>query len=319
MSEHDLAALIAMLERVLGANWRDVVGYLIRANPESAVAKALERGDYGNALIDVKDAASRFAVDEHAAYIRAGTDTAKWLDGEVTPLVRFDVTNDLAVKWADANELDKVREISEDVRGMLRAVITDGVRAGDNPLVIAREIRASIGLTEIQAGYVASYRDALEGGNFANALNRALSHGQSDRAIAAASAADRPLTAAQIDTAVNRYRANMLTYRSQMIARTEALRVAHQGNEDALRMAVARGDIDADALIRTWNHTNTSDHPRAFHESMQGQTRKFGQTFLSGRGKELRYPGDPSAGAEEVIGCACALSTRYRPNLRIAA
>ena len=110
---------------------------------------------------------------------------------------------------------------------------------------------------------------------------------------------------------VERYRQNMLTYRAQMIARTEGLRAAHAGNEELFRQAVENGDIGADSLTRHWNHAGHGKNSRPGHMHMQVGTVKLGENFVTGDGIELRFPGDPEAPPEETIACRCAVSTRF--------
>lgn len=303
-------ALLALLERTLGSNWRDVVAYLVDANPESQIARAIEHRDFANALVSVDKAAERFAVDEQAAYVKAGQASAKWLDAQVPDLVRFDTASPIVAKWANENRMDLIREISTDQRDMIRTVISAGVKAGENPIAISRDLRASIGLTEAQAKIVSNYRTSLEQGQYAAALQRELSSGVSDRVIANAVRNQTQLTQPQIDTAVARYRANMLVLRTETIARTESLRIAHAASDDAIKMAVERGDVAGHRIKRKWNHTSAGKNPRHFHATMNGQTRGIGEAFVSGLGNELRYPGDPKAPAKETLNCRCAVSTR---------
>src|SRR5262249_2313931 len=124
------------------------------------------------------------------------------------------------------------------------------------------------------------------------------------------------LTQAQIDTAVERYRDNFIAYRAENIARTEGLRVAHQASEELYRQAVENGDLDAQQIRRTWNHSpgrKGAKYERAFHKVMQGQTVGYGEVFVSGLGNELRSPADPEADPEETCKCACCVSTRIDP------
>lgn len=302
--------LIALLERHLGGSWRDVVEYLRDQNALEDVERRLEAGDADGAIQGVEDAAAKFATDLHAGYTEAGQQAAEWLGDQVDgAIVRFDGVNERAVAWAQANQLETVRAITTEQRDLIRRVIADGVRDGRNPREMARDLRDSIGLTDTQAQYVQNYRNALESQDWANALSRELTDGRSDRSVVAAQRAGRPLTSDQIDTMVERYRRNMVNMRAETIARTEALRVAHQGTEELFRQAIDNGDVEADDLVREWHHASVGRHPRWQHAEMNGQTRPFGEPFKSGTGVELRYPGDPSAGAGETANCRCVVST----------
>jgi len=53
--------------------------------------------------------------------------------------------------------------------------------------------------------------------------------------------------------------------------------------------------------------TTIDGREREWHETMAGQIKPIDQPFVSGQGNELMFPGDPSAPADEVINCRCAL------------
>lgn len=318
-----LALLAATRGRIKRA-WLIALGHLRDVNPVEVVAARLAAG-HGEPLAGMREAAAHFAAQEHAAYVAAGQTTARWLTGAIaapTPiakkLVGFSITDPPALEWARKNELDKIREITEAQRDAIRQIGIDAARSGEGPLVTARRIREIIGLTDKQAAAVDTYRALLARGQYAQALDRQLSSAVSDRSIAAAQAKDIELTPAQIDLAVERYRQNAIAARAETIARTEGLRIAHQGTEELYRQAVVRGDVEADELVGTWNH-----HPgargkddREFHVVMDGQERPYGEPFTSGRGVSLRYPGDPAAPASETMRCGCVVTRRIVPRNR---
>ena len=307
MSEHDMQALLELLEKHLGGSWRSVIEHLRDTNELADVAARIERGDVAGAIQGVEDAAKAFAIETHAAYVDSGKAAAEWLDGEVDDkLIRFDVANHRAVTWAKQNTADLVREVTQEQKDLVRRVVSDGVAAGRNPRDVARDLRDSIGLTDKQAQYVANFRKALESGDWSDALGRELLNGNDERAIRAASAADRSLSSSRIDGIVERYRANWVKSRAETIARTEGLRCLHEGTEAMFRQAIDNGDVDADALVRTWNHGRRNKNSRDRHVAIDGEQRKIGEKFSIG----LMYPGDPSADASETLNCGCCLSTR---------
>lgn len=304
--------LLDLIERKLGAAWLDLSAWLREQNQLEDIEAMLRVGDFAGITDTIRQAAARFASDEAASYATAGSQAATWLDGQVESLVHFDVANAGAVRWAQQNRLELMQGLTLEQRQTIHQVLVAGAQTGTNPRVVAREIRDGLGLTPSQQGWVASYRRALEAGDMSDALGRELSHGYSDRAIASAMRRSVSLTPEQIDTAVERYRANVVAYRAENIARTEGLRVAHQGVEESLRQAVERGNVNAAAIERTWN-TAHDGRVRESHREMNGQTRAMGVAFESGSGAQLAYPGDPRAPIAEVAQCRCALSTRYRP------
>jgi len=71
---------------------------------------------------------------------------------------------------------------------------------------------------------------------------------------------------------------------------------------------VASGAVSGNLVDTAWS-TTMDGRERESHAAMDGQVVPFGQTFVSGLGNHLRYPGDPSAPAEDRINCRC--SKRY--------
>ena len=312
MSESDVRALIALLERTLGRQWLDLAAYLRSANKLDDIDRMLRTGDFAGIMQSVRDAAVKFASDESAAFGTAGARTATALADQVDGLVHFDVVNSGAVRWAQQNQLELVSGLTDEARRTMNQVLVAGARSSANPLETARDLRDSLGLTPDQQGWLASYRAALEQGDFMNALGRELSHGYSDRTIAAAARAAEPLTAAQIDTAVERYRANIVTYRAENIARTEGLKVAHQAQDEAMRQAVASGKIDAREMQGVWNAGPATKNAREAHQHLDGTTRAFGEKWRMPDGIEMSGPGDPAGGAKWCASCRCAKSFRIR-------
>ena len=141
------------------------------------------------------------------------------------------------------------------------------------------------------------------------ALTRQLRDRRFDPTVRRAVAAREPLSQAQIDRMVERYRARYVKYRAEVIGRTEALRAVHAGNDEAYRQAIDGGAIDLDELQRTWV-TARDERVRPTHRVAGGQVRGINEPFIVG-GAQLRYPGDPRGPAKETIQCRCALTTRF--------
>lgn len=332
MDRERMDALVTASQGRIRRAWRAMVEHLLEVNPGEQIAEMIRTGHvsgYYPPVVGIADAAKRAAVAWHAAYIAAGQTTARWLDrqlrGEAVAkkVPVFDPSDPPAVRWAAENDMRLIREIEDETKAMIHQVLLGAARTGSNPLEVARELRSSIGLTAKQTQIVENYRRQLESGQFSAALRRELSSGHSDRVIANAMRNQVAMSKAQIDTAVERYRSNWIDMRARTIARTEGLRVAHQGSDELYRQAIARGDVSADQLDQQWHHAGHAatfagkgksrgkgSGPRPFHVSMNGQIQPFGTPFVSGLGAELRYPGDPEASAEETANCRCVKTTR---------
>lgn len=310
MSDEEMNQLLVAVEAQLGEAWVEAVQWLRDQNQLDDVAARVEAGDYEGAVIGVEQAAQRFAEQVADGYITAGKAAAAWLDKNLPDsLVTFSTTNYRAVQWAQQNKLDLVQQITAQQKQVINQVLTDSTRGAVNPRVWARDLRDSIGLTAYQEGHVASYRQALEQGDLANALERELRDGRSDRSIIAAIQEGGSLPQEQIDSMVERYRANYIVFRTEAIARSEGLRVIHQGTQELYEQAIEDGHIEAANLVQQWNSRHDT-RTRRSHYVMDGQQRAFGEMFLSGDGVELEYPGDPNAPASETANCRCNRSLR---------
>ena len=91
--------------------------------------------------------------------------------------------------------------------------------------------------------------------------------------------------------------------RAVRIARTEGHRIQCQSTMDACYTAKDKG---AD-VVKQWNAALDA-RTRESHAMVDGEIRELDEKFSNG----LRFPGDPSGKAAEVINCRCALNQRAR-------
>ncbi len=87
------------------------------------------------------------------------------------------------------------------------------------------------------------------------------------------------------------------------IARTEGHRIQVQSGMDACYKAKEKG---AD-VVKQWDSTLDA-RTRDSHAQVDGEIKELDEKFSNG----LRFPGDPSGGAAEVVNCRCALLQRAR-------
>ena len=264
---------------------------------------------FDDALAMAELAAANLANDVTEQFLRSARDTSRFLSDTLDVVVTFDQTNERAVAAMRQNQLRLIREFTREQQRATRIALVEGIQQGLNPREQARLFRSSLGLTARQMQAVANYRRLLEAGDSA-ALTRALRDKRFDSSVRAAVSGDRPLTLAQIDRMVERYREKYVRYRGEVIARTEALRSVHEGATAAYEQAIASGVLDADALTRTWI-TASDERVRGSHSFMHGQQRLIDQPFVSGAGNRLRWPGDIDAPGSETIQCRCVLTTQF--------
>ena len=91
--------------------------------------------------------------------------------------------------------------------------------------------------------------------------------------------------------------------KAMTIARTEGHRIQNQSSMDTCYKAKEKG---AD-VVKQWDSTLDSN-TRSSHQKVDGEVRELDEPFSNG----LMYPGDPGAGAGEVVNCRCALLQRAR-------
>lgn len=287
-----------------------MVAHVRAAVSLNVIADMIEKGEWVKAFeMVMRGAPNILARASEQAFIDAARDTAKVLNrafGEV--VIDFDLVNERAINAMRGNRLRLVTAINNQQRETIRTAILEGMQEGMNPRDIARRFRDSIGLTPNQQRAVDNYRKALSGLD-RRALERALRDKRFDSTVLNAIESGKKLDAAQINKMVGRYYDRMLKYRSEVIARTEALRAVHQGAETMYLQAIDEGELSADQLTREWN-TAKDERVRGSHRAMHGQVQPFGQPFISGKGNALRYPGDPEAPPEETIQCRCSVGTR---------
>jgi len=209
--------------------------------------------------------------------------------------------------------MDKIRELSTEALAAVRTTIAQGVQDGRNPVDVARDVRAHIGLTARQAQAVMNYRRALEAGDKA-ALERGLRDKRFDSSVARAIRDDKPLGKDKIDKMVERSRARYLKYRAETISRTEAIRAVNQGAVLAWRQQIDAGKIGADEVVKRWIYTPDS-RTRHAHRTIPAMNKDgvgIDDAFQSELGP-IRYPGDPQAAAANVVNCRCTMVIRYVP------
>lgn len=279
------------------------------------LAELLATGRLEEALAVVDEAARLLGNAYGNALSAAAQDTAAFLSQALTATVSFDVVNARAVAAIQRNSLRLITNFSADQRQAVRQAIARGIAQGLNPRDQARLFREVVGLTPRQEAAVANYRRLLEQAGrepgSGEALTRELRDRRFDRTVRRAIRDSEPLSAAQVNTMVSRYRERYVAYRAEVIGRTEALRSAHEGTEEMYAQAIEQGQLDPESVRRKWVSAR-DERVRGSHAALNGQVKPMGQAWTTSNGT-LRYPGDPMAPASETVQCRCVLSTRLEP------
>lgn len=304
-------AILAQMEPRIRRQFLRAVLAMRRVIPTDELAELLEAGRIDIIMSRLEPELVRVTEMVTAAYLASGRATADFVKEIIGSLVSFDQTNFRAVIAIQSNSLRLIRQFTTEQRNAVRAALTDGISRGLNPRRQAINFRGAIGLTERQMRSIINFRTLLEQRD-RDVLNRRLRDRRFDPTVIRAIRDNTPLTVGQIDKMVDRYRQRMIRHRSEVIARTEALRSVHEGSNEMWFQAVESGRVTPASISREWV-TATDERVRGSHRTMHNQIRGLQELFVSGNGNFLQYPGDPNAPADETIQCRCSLATHLIP------
>lgn len=238
-----------------------------------------------------------------------------------TLVARFNVRNPRAEEFLRVLSSQRIVEIADDTREVVRTVLRAGMSEGAGPRTTALDLvgridpvtrvrtGGHIGLTSQQSQWVINARQELETLN-PNYLTRALRDKRLDKAFERALESGKPMPAKQIDAAISRMQARAIRYRGEVIARTESLNALRSGQTEAIMQSVDQGELEEEFATKTWQDTGDG-RTRVEHSIADGQTVPIDQPFIVG-GERLMYPGDPNGSAANTIQCRCRAS--YRMN-----
>jgi hypothetical protein len=218
--------------------------------------------------------------------------------------------------------------ITEEGKRAVREHIRRGLQNGENPRKIARRMRGTwdkaagayrggmIGLTDTQARHVANAEAQLRSGDptqLRKYLGRKLRDKRFDRTVLKAIREGTPLSEEQIDKMVKGYTRKYVKFRSETVARDQALSALTEGQQQALDQAVQDGHVRNDEIVQEWR-TAADDRVRNAHRAiprMNPGGKPRGEPFDTLLGP-LRYPRDPQGSRANTIQCRCALAPRIR-------
>lgn len=282
----------------------------------SELADLIESGDIQTALDMLSELTTvtgqHVSVASVESFNDAGESTTQFISNSLERQISFDMANPRAVGMLRNAEFKIVEVYRYEQMEAIRLALIDGMRRQLNPRAQAIRVRDSIGLTAHQTRAVTNFRDMLET-NPIEALSRRLRDRRFDRTLIRIDEQGGALTEGQIDRMVGRYHDRYVKYRSEVIARTEALRAVNEANNEAFAQAVENGELQRNEIERKWD-SSLDDRVRDSHSDMHGQTVGIGEPFISGLGNALMYPGDPGAPAEDIIQCRCVVTTRINTN-----
>lgn len=220
--------------------------------------------------------------------------------------------------------------ITEEGIRAIRTFIRRGLEDGKNPRTIARQIRGKydyrlkayqggiIGLTDKQAIHVLNAERQLRSEDpkeLRKYLGRKLRDKRFDSIVIGAINGKNKLTETQIQNMVHGYTRKYIRFRSEVVARDQALLALSRGQEEAISQAVAGGVIQGHEVRQHWI-TAQDDRVRNAHRAIPGMNPggvRRGESFRTPLG-HMRYPRDPQGSAANRIQCRCTLSVRIVKN-----
>ena len=294
--------------------WLDAIRKFLQSVSDEQVASVLKsEGYYTKAYSSVDD-----LLDVLGGYIAEGVTpimTDAWLASgrKITSLLpkgallapfSFDTARVSALNTAGGYRAAFITEVTRSQRQTISQIINRGLVEGTSRAAVARQIRASIGLTSMQERWIENYRNQLTALD-PSVFDRALRDRRSDRLLSRLMESGDALSADQIDNMVERYRQRMVKYRAETIARTESLRAMRMGEWDAL-MAADNAGVLSPLLRRFWV-VNADERLRVYHApipSMNPDGRAIDEPFQTPLGL-MRFPLDPNGTAKNVVNCRC--------------
>lgn len=334
----EIAAIDRLLAKTESAVKRAFLEYLKNAKSEETlktVRRFLEQGNVEGVIQHferlalglsrpITDAMIVAAIEETSVLAPKAVAAVLRQNGIRVPQIafQFDPANPQAAEVMRANGARLVQQINENQRTVIRHVVSEAQMSGDGPLATARKIRDTVGLTESQRQAVNNYARLLREGN-AQALDRGLRDRRSDPTVDRNSwtydrktkewvAPEKPLTNDQIDKMVSSYQNRYISYRADVIARTEAHTAVNLARQEALNQTLDQAGIPQQTVKRRWMATKDK-RTRDTHAAMgyEKQTVGLNQPFISPSGAQIMYPGDASAPAAERIQCRCTTITLF--------
>ena len=195
--------------------------------------------------------------------------------------------NPAAVAYARLQAAELVTVTQENAKELIRILISEGLARGESPFVIARRIRAVVGLTIPQG-------EAVE--HFYERLQPLLD--------------DEKITLEQALARTDRYAVAKLRERADMIARTETTTALNTGQQAIWEQAETHGELNYDVTWRQWI-TTPDERICPICEPMDGEEARLDEPFVlidsDEAGREVMIPG-----MDTHINCRCTFGLTFR-------
>ena len=192
----------------------------------------------------------------------------------------FDLTDKMALSWARERSAGLVKEISEATRQAIRELIAAGIEEGIPPRQLASEIRAIVGLRSDQVRAVDNLRARLATAEPGSTIQA----GSVSIKVPA-----KGLTIDQIEAHAAKYASRLRSQRALLIARTETIDAANQGQRLFWEQNKAAGFLPVSSK-RVWIVTPDDRLDPKICAPMAGQIAGLEEAFVTGAGQYVQSP-----------------------------
>lgn len=187
------------------------------------------------------------------------------------PLVAaFDRTNPKAVEWAHRHGAKLVTEITGETRKAIRSVVSLGISQGIPPKNLARILVNVISMTEAQANAVVNLHQKI-----LTSPGKLVHAGKTAIRVPAGG-----MDSARLDRVLQSYADRLTRQRALMIARTETIAAANEGQTLLWQQAQERGELPA--VVRHQWMAAASERTCPICSALDGETVALGEEFSIG-------------------------------------
>lgn len=207
--------------------------------------------------------------------------------------VAFDYLNPDVITAVRDLETSTLDTLTTDTKAVVKQATEAALKEGVGPKVLARRIRAAVGLSPTHEQYIRNYEAELRGGDPA-ALERKLRDKRFDGTTRKAFDGEG-LTEENITARVDAYRRKFTDHNANTIAKTTTLQSYKTGQDLTWQQARENGVVPPNArLVKTWIGV-MDDRERPEHRAMQGQTVPIDAAYSNGE----------SVPGESTFNCRC--------------
>lgn len=219
-------------------------------------------------LLTMKRAADAANHVKASGKTRAAKKTAAAPKLKILP--RFDASNPAAIDWAQAHAAQLVTEVNDEARKAIQKLIAKALRQGIAPRDLSRILVKTVSMTEAQANAVVNLHQAI-----ITSPGKVVYAGKVKIRVPAAG-----MDSARVDKLLQAYADRLTRQRAIMIARTEVIAAANEGQTLLWKQAQEKGLLPA-TIRHTWIAAQ-SERTCPVCTALDGETVVVGEMFSTG-------------------------------------